>query len=263
MNSMRKKETLYTYHLYIDKLDQRVSLADEELSLVNINDNNKILNFKKAFEEMNQDIERDSVFNSYKEKWDINSDNTVPCTYNADDNTPLHDDPVIYNPKKCRPYNKKWVRDSETLKYNAEIASDIVDFILNADQTGKLNEGQPDEKDVYYRQTLEDLKTAYVAYLQKYVDALDKFNNTISKITNKLNEYTGGSEMFSFINCAFVGTNLKIILKYLKDIFGGDIYTIGVSLILAGCSMALSISFTILLIVIINVSVDENKKNAK
>jgi len=245
-----KKEALYTYNLYIDKLNQRVALTDQELSLVHAaNNNDKILNFKQTLGEMNKIIEDNDVLKSRNEKWDIISDETA-CP--SDQTIPSQ--PKTYNPKYCNPLSRNWVSNTASLKNKAQIISDTLKFVDEANKEGDIK---------YYRQTLEDLKSAYKAYLGKYVDALDTFNNTISKITNKLDKYTGGSEMFSFINCSFVGTNLKIILKYLKEIFGGDIYTIGVCLILSGCSMALSISFTILLIVVINVSVDENKKNAK
>ena len=50
------------------------------------------------------------------------------------------------------------------------------------------------------------------------------------------------------------------MLKYLKEALGGDVYTIGICLILVGCSLALSISFTILLIIVINADIDNNKK---
>jgi len=245
-----KKSTLYTYNLYINKLNQRDDLSDDQLSLVHIDDDNKYLNFKQTLGEMNKIIEENDGLKSHNEKWDIISDTTICPT----DQTEIPSEPKTYNPKYCSPLSRNWVTSSPSLNNKAQIISDILDSVNYAKLTGN---------DKYYKETLDNLKDAYVAYLGKYVDALDKFNNTISKITNKLDEYTGGSEMFSFINCSFVGTNLKIILKYLKDVFGGDIYTIGVSLILAGCSMALSISFTILLIVVINVSVDENKKNAK
>jgi hypothetical protein len=250
-----KKDTLLTYHLYISKLEERVALTDQQLSLVYKSDNNKVLNFKAVLEEMNQGIQGKDELKSHKEKWDMNSDNDRVC----DDS---HTDEITYNPKKCKPDSRAWIQsltgDDAFIKNKAEIISDILDFVDKANQLGKL-----DGKDVYYRQSLEDLKTEYIKYLTSYIDALDKFNSTIHKITGKLNEYTGGSGAFSFANCKFIGTNLKIILKYLKEVFGGDIYTIGVCLILVGCSLALSISFTILLIVVINAKIDANKSKNK
>ena len=53
------------------------------------------------------------------------------------------------------------------------------------------------------------------------------------------------------------------MLKYLKTALGKDVKTIGICLDIVGCSLALSISSTILLIVIINIAIDENKKKLK
>ena len=62
------------------------------------------------------------------------------------------------------------------------------------------------------------------------------------------------------MNGKFIGTNLKIILKYLKYSLGVDLYTVGVCLIVVGCSLALSISLTILLIVLINIELKKNQE---
>ena len=73
-------------------------------------------------------------------------------------------------------------------------------------------------------------------------------------------EYVGDTDIFGFIKCNFIGTNLKIMLKYLKSALGKNIKTIGICITVVGCSLALSISSTILLIVIINKDIDEKKK---
>ena len=83
----------------------------------------------------------------------------------------------------------------------------------------------------------------------------------MNNITNKLKKYINKDEgIFSFIDCRFIGTNLKVMLKYLKSILGGNVKTIGFCLSVIGCSLGLSISSTILLIVIINIDIDNNKK---
>ena len=68
--------------------------------------------------------------------------------------------------------------------------------------------------------------------------------------------------IFDFVNCKFIGSNIKVILKNLRKGVGSTFYSVGICLILAGCSLALSISFTILLVVIINSSVDSVKNKA-
>ena len=50
------------------------------------------------------------------------------------------------------------------------------------------------------------------------------------------------------------------MLKYLKSILGGNVKDIGLCLTIFGFSLLLSISSKILLIEIINIDIDENKK---
>ena len=112
-----------------------------------------------------------------------------------------------------------------------------------------------------FNESLGDLGNKYYAFLNQYIIALTEFNKTIDSITADLNKYTGDDAgIFSLVNCNFVAKNIKVMLKYLKEALGGDVYTIGICLILVGCSLALSISFTILLIVVINADIDSNKK---
>ena len=90
---------------------------------------------------------------------------------------------------------------------------------------------------------------------------MEAFKGILKNITSKLRKYINKDQgFFSFIDCKFIGTNLKVMLKYLKSILGGNVKTIGLCLSIVGCSLILSISSTILLIVIINVGIDENKK---
>ena len=53
------------------------------------------------------------------------------------------------------------------------------------------------------------------------------------------------------------------LLKYLKYSLGVDLYTVGVCLIVVACSLALSVSSTILLVVIINIELKKNQDAKK
>ena len=105
------------------------------------------------------------------------------------------------------------------------------------------------------------LETLYSAFLTAEVNTLNFFESTINNMDNVFQEYTGDNGgVFDFVNCKFLATNVKVILKNLKDNLGSDFYTVGICLIISGCAIAVSIIFTILLIIIINQSVDANKK---
>ena len=114
-----------------------------------------------------------------------------------------------------------------------------------------------------YYDVLDELNSDYSTYLNAYLDTLRFFDEVIGDIINALKKGIGDSDdSFSFLNGKFIKTNLKIILKYLKYSLGQDMYTVGICLMIVGCSLALSISSTILLIIIINIDLEEKKKKA-
>jgi hypothetical protein len=201
-----------------------------------------------------------------KEKWVKNSlDSPKQCLNDGTNNIDHSDQDsnIEINLLQCYPSYRGWIKELETktpltedeknIKNTAEIITDTLEFLENA----KQNTGN------HYMKILDDLKAEYAKYLDSYIDALDFFNSTIKKVTGKLNEYASENEAFSFIQCNFIGTNLRIILKYLKSALGKDIYTVGLCFLIVGCSLMLSISSTILLIVVINTGIDKNKEDLK
>ena len=206
-------------------------------------------------------INSDSYTKGKKEKWTIDCGMEQGCNIgNNDDDSEINSPhaEICFQPKNCLPSYRDWIQESETptnIKNNAQIIADmkaIIDkaFVRGSDVTYKV-----------FNESLGELGNKYYAFLNQYIIALTHFNNTIDSMTSDINIYTGDDEgIFSLINCNFVAKNIKVMLKYLKEALGGDVYTIGVCLILVGCSLALSISFTILLIVVINAEIDNNKK---
>ena len=61
------------------------------------------------------------------------------------------------------------------------------------------------------------------------------------------------------LNCSFVGRNVKVILKYLKNWLETDIYTAGLCILTTGVVMCISIAFTIFLNIITNTYVNTNR----
>jgi hypothetical protein len=198
------------------------------------------------------EINKESERNSMNEKWDISCNLENSCS-NPNSDPETYSVETIFNPWKCEPSKRKWIIENNNIKEYAKIISGIMNGIKKANELAADAGG--------YKLKLKELSKSYDAFLDGYIGALEVAHNAIKQIKNTIKDYTGeNGGIFSFINCGFVKTNLKIILKYLKESLGGDVYTIGVCLILVGCSLALSISFTILLIVVINADIDNNKK---
>ncbi len=175
-------------------------------------------------------------------RWSIESSSTQDCSQNLDSET-------SYHPKHCKPINKISGQSEEFKKY-AEIFNEIENMVTYANDETKSDS---------VKKVIDTLKTNYITYLDGYTNILDDFQVIIHSITDLVREYSGeGNNAFSFLNGKFIGTNLKIILKYLKYSLGIDLSTVGICLILVGCSLILSISSTILLIVIINIQLKKN-----
>lgn len=139
---------------------------------------------------------------------------------------------------------------SATAKATGAKIESIKNLVSNAD-TGSTG----------FRTLTKALFDSYNIFLDAEIVALEVFRGKIHDLTGIFEKYVGkNGKAVDFVNCNFLGTNLKVILKNLKDSLGSNLYTVGICLILSGCSIGISIAFTILLIVIINQSVDANKK---
>ena len=110
---------------------------------------------------------------------------------------------------------------------------------------------------------LDGLNKTYNALVNSELDILPTFKETIQSLTSIFNKYIGSGNIFDFLHCTFIGNNVDIILKYLKEAIGKNIYSVGIFLIIAGVAMIFSIIFTILEVIIINNAVSEKQKESK
>ena len=99
------------------------------------------------------------------------------------------------------------------------------------------------------------LDNKYTSFLTSQTGSIDVYTETIDKLTGIFIEFAGDEGgIFTILNCLFIGRNVKVILKYLKKALGTNIYTVGVCLLITGIAMCVSIAFTILLNIIINMA---------
>lgn len=182
-------------------------------------------------------------------KWSNNSDNKLSCSATLPSNS-------YYHPKYCKPYDYSST-NTDFNKY-ADILKDEDKMVDHA--KGDHPKDTANNKAESFMRVVNNLKKEYNIYLNGYTNILEFFLTTIRRITNIIRPYIGDGDAFSFLNGKFIGTNLKIILKYLEHSLGGDFYTVGICLCIVGLSLILSISSTILLIVIMNIELDENKQ---
>jgi len=224
-----------TYNKYVDLLKARYNLS-MNFNLTKIGDSNNYFSFDELVNSMNTIIDPSS------NTWSRTGTNT-DCTASGTNKNILScyaNFPSPYPNTDNTGKYAKVIKDSYTLAKNAY------------DDTNNL-------KSVMYT-----LNVDYGHYLESYETVLTFLQRKIGTVMDQIREYATPGSSFSFLNGHFILTNLKILLKYLKHSLGKDLYTVGVCLIVVGCSLILSISSTILLIVIINIGLKEDmnmKKN--
>ena len=216
---------------------------NEDIIMVNKDDQNKIISYNYYLNKINE-LAQVSENNDH---WSADIENSLSCK--ASDNN------QNYHPNKCKPYEPTMI-DKYRSQENYEVYSDILK-VLDTFANKAYVEDSDTENAPSVKKVIDELNVEYSHYLHCYIDILDFFIRTIHKITDLIRPYIGNGNAFDFLNGKFIGTNLKIILKYLNHSLGTDFFTVGILLCVVGCSLILSVSSTILLIVIINIGLAE------
>ena len=256
-NFTSARDNLPIYNNIVDELEKRKELSTNQLSFFKIGGTQTdVLNLGSLLGDIN------NYAKNQHEKWDIDCDSSSASQCLSI--TP-HDNEICYKPKDCLPSQRYYLSSSadELIKDKAEIISDMKDkvLIIANDSPDTNNDNIPDTINSF-KDGLVVVKEKYYHFIDSYTTVLDIYIGKIREITSELNRYSGvGGETFGFINCKFIGKNVKVIVNYLKDVLGKDVYTVGVCLVLSGCSIALSIISTILLIIIINSDISQKKQN--
>ena len=236
--------TLVTYNLIKDQLEKQFNHT-EEVMMVHTSNQGLPIKYSEVLNKINEKVPQN-------QRWDT-IENTYLCGASLPSDTK-------YYPKKCKPKDNPLYDTDADFKTYANFIDDM-DTIV--DYANGNNNGNPPEAPTV-KNVIENLKTHYQTYLGSYIDILDFFNTTIHSITDLISRYSGNDgDAFAFLNGKFIGTNLKIILKYLKHSLGEDFYTVGICLVIVGFSLILSISSTILLIIIINIDLQKNMNDEK
>ena len=235
-------QSLPVYNSIIEQLDKQSNYSAEITMIPKEGtDSSKVpIFYSKILDLINH-------LDSVTDKWDNSTDNGLRCSEALPSGQ-------SYHPKNCKPSGKATSYSSNSHFQGYAGVTGKIDIIVDyASKT--VDDSSPRAKS--FRNVVNGLQSEYITYLSLYSNVLDFFITTIQRITSLILRYTGSGNAFSFLNGKFIGRNIQIILKYLKHSLGGDLYTVGICLCIIGCSLILSISSTILLIVIINVELKE------
>ena len=200
------------------------------------------INFKESISSLNQKL----GFCSINDRWSFScntefSDLTIG-TLCSDTNKCIN--PLICNSHELN--NRYSVSCS-----NANSFGNIVDTIITS--INFLNNFGENNS---IRKQAEIVKNNYRTFLNNAKYALDQYTNKMGILFSNYDNFVGNGSILGFLNCTFLGKNIKVMLNYLDDSYGKQFKQVGFTLLATGFEMALSISFTILLVVIFNSTID-------
>ena len=232
----------YSFSLFKEKIKNRTELVFSDFGLLEIPKQNSEIFLNETISLLNDEIKKTKT-----ETWDIDGDKSLTCDYNSSEIVKFH-------PLSCKPINRDWIKSSNNtfIKDYAKIISTIIDLVKNLTTTSFIN-------------NVDSFEEKYKNVLDSYIEISEFLKNSISKILGPIKQESENEKIFSFLNIKFIGTNILIILKYLKYTLKHEFYNLGIHLIIIGISLIFSISSSILLIIIINIALKEfmeEKKNS-
>lgn len=96
------------------------------------------------------------------------------------------------------------------------------------------------------------MKTSYETYLNNVQNALSHYTEKFQPFGALYDNLLGDGSLFSLINCAFIGKNIKVLLYYLNETLNKGFSTLGIVFILDGFLMLCLIIFSLLFLSIID-----------
>ena len=220
------KDTHPSYDSYHNDYINRINYNIDDFELINNDDNSK-LKFRTCLGNLNSKI-------SNGQQWSISCPNgggSASC------DNPTTDSNLCINPSTCD--SKDATNWYSSMADVADSATQVSAFI------NSVKKAKTDLEPI-----LTELIGKYNRFIQAQSNSLGTFSNTINSLAEIFNRFAGegnDSNVYSIINCKFIGRNVKIILKNLEESLGQSFYTVGICLVISGISMLLSIAFTILL----------------
>lgn len=241
MNSL--KDNPIAYNNYLKDYKDRVEYKIDDFELQTNGGPN--LKFKDYLNNLNSHIPNSKTFTL-----------SLTCSESYSCHETVPNTATCINPNTCE-------KDDITRLYGSSDANaKVLNAFINSIQLAKKDSTTvttTSRSDTYNTRSigtiLEDLKNKYDYFIDTQSGSLDLFSDTIDDLAEIFNKFAGkgsDSNVYSIINCKFIGRNVKVMLKNLEDSLGKSFYTVGVCLAVSGISMLISIAFTILLNSIIN-----------
>ena len=244
------------YNELISEIDKRKNLEiDFGLVPKNLTDISLNLMLKETISKFNNALKNCNI----NERWSISCNNEYPNIINGTCNSNINENKCI-DPSIC--FNKLYNRYNSFSSSCTNLTNlgNIIYTIFNginyaADNLtiSKINS---------IKQRAITIKKAYKIYLNESKKILSNYTYEFKPITTIYDNFIGNQRFEDYINCGFIRRHAQVMLYYIEEFFGKQLKKVGIILLIIGFAMAISISLIILLITIVNLSMEEKIKKA-
>ena len=287
-NSMNDLDELYHLGDKINEYLDTMTISSTPLTIQAfqlLDYGNKYLNFKyydasgneknvySIVDEMNKYTKYDSKTyqnvnsNYYNEMWSTSSTSISGYTYY---NT-INNAQTTFNSKYLLNVYDNWDSNYFTTRYGTSVAlKSTSGYSTVAEGIKTLYSVLIDLKDknnlIYndVNTVNSNLKTKYSEIISLIITALTTAAKTIEPLTDAVGEYLGNgtNSIYSIMNCAFIGYDIKFLLKLLYDGIGNDFYEFGSIMISMGICITLGLYLSSLHFIFQkDVFIEEEKKD--
>lgn len=173
------------------------------------------------------------------------ADNKLGCGEGLNTNNPKK----CYDLQECDANNigtRYSTSTNNDLKTSATVNGPVIKAIISAQTEANSDTGSG------IRNAIVKSNEKYLTFLTGEIEGLGVFRDCIALITDIYDDWVNENDKFlSFLNCKFMGKNIKVVLKFLEKSMGGHFKTVGICLLISGFSLAIAIIFTFLLMSIL------------
>ena len=243
-----------TYEELMDEISEKKNHHDFEFVPKNPSDTEQKLALNNTIRNINPKLENCGI----KERWSEFCVEDFPSLETDTDICPSSinsADPIkCYNPFSC---DDNELRDRYADCNDANNIAEIIDKFIIA-----INNIEDDLNDNSIYNQASIVSEEYMNYLFETEGILLTYTAKFRPLTSMYDNLVGNHSIWEFINCSFFGTNIRVVLYFL-DYLSNEFQRMGIIFFITGIEMALSISFTIILINIFNatIKIREDKNN--
>ena len=255
LNTIHLKDDKYvdtTYNELMHEISEKKDHHDFAFVPKNPLEFEQNLTLNNTIRNINPKLENCSI----NERWSEFCNEDFPFLYTDTCPSSINPDDQIrcYDPFSCGENElKDRYQDCNDAKNIAEIIDKFISAIKNIENSEIENSiiNQANNVSEEYRDYLLETQSILSIYTAKFRPLTSMYDNLI-----------GNHSLGEFINCSFFGTNIRIVLYFL-DYLSNEFQRMGIVFFITGIEMALSISFTIILINIFNatIKIREDKNN--